>query len=193
MKNNLAFYKKAPVPADSWAPRVRDATKYGPSCIGVVIPGLPPQPMDEDCLFINVYVPGKRNAHHHSQWRRFFKQRFFSESFDTAINITSKLAAMVHIHGGTFESNSGDDAITGPDFLVEHNVIVMAFNYRLGPFGFASFGTPVFSGNQGMKDMQLALKWIHDNIHYFGGNNQKITLSGHSSGECAFVPFKFNF
>lgn len=35
----------------------------------------------------------------------------------------------------------------------------------------------------GLKDQRMAMKWVFDNIHAFGGDNQKITLMGSSSGE----------
>lgn len=58
-------------------------------------------------------------------------------------------------------------------------------NYRLGVLGFMSLGTAKYSGNQGLKDQQLALKWVHDNIHLFGGDANKITMFGQSSGSAS--------
>lgn len=33
------------------------------------------------------------------------------------------------------------------------------------------------TGNYGFYDHRLALQWIQDNIHYFGGNPNKVTLT----------------
>lgn len=90
---------------------------------------------------------------------------------------------MVYIFGGAFNGYSGDDLFLGPDFLIEHDVILVTLNHRVGMFGFLSLGTPEYSGNMGLKDQQLAIKWIYDNIEQFGGDKTKITLSGHSSGK----------
>lgn len=90
---------------------------------------------------------------------------------------------MVHIHCGGFGTGTGDDNFTlGPDFLLEQRVIVATMNYRLGVFGFISLNTTEHSGNMGLKDQQLALKWFHSNIEYFSGDNQRITIFGLSAG-----------
>lgn len=58
----------------------------------------------------------------------------------------------------------------------------VTINYRVSVFGFLSLGLPEYSGNMGLKDQQLALEWVHENIHHFGGDNKRITISGHSAG-----------
>lgn len=69
-----------------------------------------------------------------------------------------------------------------PDLLLERDIILVNFNYRINIFGFMSLGTNEYSGNMGLKDQQLAIKWIYENIEKFGGDKHQTTLSGHSSG-----------
>lgn len=105
------------------------------------------------------------------------------ENKSQVTNSSTKLATMVHIVGGAFITNPGDDTLSGPDFLIEHDVILVTFNYRLEAFGFMSLSTPEYSGNMGMKDQLMAIQWVHRNIEYFGGDSSQITLMGHSAGD----------
>lgn len=92
----------------------------------------------------------------------------------------NKLPVMIFIHGSSYIIGSSNSY--GSDFLINHNVIVITFNYRLGPFGFLSLGTGKYSGNMGLKDQQLVFQWVNENIGNFGGNNDEITVFGHSAG-----------
>ena len=73
-------------------------------------------------------------------------------------------------------------AISGPKYLMDRGVIFVSFNYRLGPFGFLSTGDDVVPGNNGLKDQSIALMWIRDNIKFFGGNPDSVTITGLSAG-----------
>lgn len=57
----------------------------------------------------------------------------------------------------------------GPGMILDEDIVLVTINYRLGPFGFLSLSTPEYSGNMGIKDQLLALKWVNENIEYFGG------------------------
>lgn len=55
----------------------------------------------------------------------------------------------------------------------EENIIVVSVQYRVASLGFLYLGIPDAPGNTGLFDQNLALHWVHDNIHHFGGGNGK--------------------
>ncbi|CAL4157831.1 unnamed protein product [Meganyctiphanes norvegica] len=111
----------------------------------------------EDCLFLNVYTP------------------------PDAANASSPLPVMFFIHGGGYTIGM-ETVFDGVNVMVEKDVIVVVIQYRLGIFGFLSTEDEVISGNQGFKDQVLALQWVHDNIHYFNGDPNRVTIYGESAG-----------
>ncbi|XP_057654109.1 venom carboxylesterase-6-like isoform X1 [Diorhabda carinulata] len=111
----------------------------------------------EDCLYINVYTP----------------------------NLQGNLSVMVWIYGGAFINGNSSYENYPPDFFLDHNVVFVSFNYRLGIFGFLSTGDLVAPGNAALKDQQLALNWVQENIKYFGGDPKKVTIFGESAGAVA--------
>ncbi|XP_026327295.1 venom carboxylesterase-6-like [Hyposmocoma kahamanoa] len=108
----------------------------------------------EDCLFVNVYTPHVRDC--------------------------ANMPVMVFIHGGAFMFGSGSSH--GPQNFMDFNFVVVTLNYRLGPLGFLSTYDNIISGNFGLKDQSLALRWTRDNIKTFGGNPDTVLLSGSSAG-----------
>ncbi|VVC87622.1 unnamed protein product, partial [Leptidea sinapis] len=91
-----------------------------------------------DCLNLNIYVP--RTSH--------------------------KKAVLVWIFGGFFKTGSAVTSIYGPRYLVAHDIILVTFNYRLGPYGFFCLDTKEVAGNQ----------------EAFGGDKERITAAGCSFG-----------
>lgn len=129
-----------------------DAMKPGTPCMQYFINGTIIG--DEDCLFLNIYTPNP--------------------------NASAMLPVVVHIHGGGFVVGQGD--AYGPGHLMQRKLVLVNFNYRLGPLGFLSTETKEISGNMGLKDQVLALQYIKSNILQFGGDPDKITISGWSAG-----------
>ncbi|XP_069361025.1 juvenile hormone esterase-like [Maniola hyperantus] len=150
---NLRF--KAPQPALAWK-GIQNATEFGNIC--PQFDGLRNilSPGSEDCLFINVYTPSLKRV--------------------------SLLPVIFVIHGGGFLWGSGNDDVYGPDFLLEYNVVVVTFNYRLDNLGFLCMDTAEVPGNAGMKDQVAALRWVQRNIRNFGGDPNKVTILGQSAG-----------
>ena len=126
-----------PTPPEKWT-FIRQANKIDKICPQ---PGLPPYKvplMSEDCLQLNVYVPGNATS-------------------------SSALAVMVWIHGGAFII--GDTIVyDGSVLATEGNVIVVTAAYRLGVFGFLSANRDDLRGNYGMMDQIEAMKWVNKNI-----------------------------
>jgi carboxylesterase type B len=99
-------------------------------------------------------------------------------------DVKGKKPVMVWIHGGGFVGGSSRTDFYGPDYILQKDVIVVSFNYRLGVFGFLSLLDPKagIPGNAGLKDQVFALKWIQRNIEQFGGDPNNITIFGESAG-----------
>lgn len=59
---------------------------------------------------------------------------------------------------------------------------MVTINYRLGPFGFLHADTEGAEGNNGLHDQILALKWVQENIEFFDGDKNRVTIFGESAG-----------
>lgn len=135
---------------------VKKATEHGPVCPQIDIFTHDYLPGSEDCLYLNVYT---RN-----------------------LKPNTPLAVMVFIHGGGYKSGSGNEDNYGPDFLVNHDVVLVTINYRLEVLGFLCLDTVDVPGNAGMKDQVAALRWVRKNIAQFGGDPENVTVFGESAG-----------
>lgn len=146
-----------PQKPDKWTD-VKDTLKPGLDCLQDrhIFGEAKDAETSEDCIFMNVYTPD--------------------------LSTSKNLSVMVWIHGGGYQEGSSSEIFFGPDFLMDENVILVTFNYRLGPFGFLSLGTDELPKNIGLKDQQFALKWVHENIHQFGGDKNSVTIFGQSVG-----------
>lgn len=69
----------------------------------------------------------------------------------------------------------------GPDFLIDEDIIIVTVSFRTSIFGFLNTGDDFAEGNMGAKDIITALRWIRDNISYFNGDLNKVTLFGSGS------------
>lgn len=150
---SLRFAK--PVPYGNWTGTL-NATTPGKRCMQVAY--LESFEMSEDCLQLNIYVPNSVN-----------------------ISSTVQTPVMVFIHGGGF-TGGGADLYDSSELSRQGGVIIVTIQYRLGIFGFFSLGNEEASGNYGLWDQMLALKWVNQNIGSFGGNAGAVTVFGQSAG-----------
>jgi para-nitrobenzyl esterase len=153
---------RAPRPAAAWS-GVRDATQFGPSCPQSTVhnPFLPPGPISEDCLYLNVYTPTVRDRGGDGR------------------------PVLVWIHGGglTVDGARNYDGSK----LAADGTVVVTINYRLGALGFLAHPALASrpggaAGNYGLMDQQAALRWVQRNIARFGGDPRNVTIAGQSAG-----------
>jgi para-nitrobenzyl esterase len=150
---------RAPQPAAHWE-GVRKADQFGPRCMQGGGPG--GQPMSEDCLYLNVW--------------------------SSAASAQERRPVMVWSYGGAFTGGAGSTPGYDGEALARKGVIVVTYNYRVGPFGW--FSHPELtresghnaSGNYGLMDLTAALQWVQKNIKEFGGDPQRVTIFGESAG-----------
>jgi len=115
-----------------------------------------PRPLqsEEECLTLNLWTPAKEDE---------------------------KVPVMVWIHGGAFIYGSNSRRLyEGSNLAQRGKVIVVTINYRLGPL--ANFDLVGAKANVGMLDQITALIWVRDNIEYFGGEPENVTIFGESAG-----------
>lgn len=151
-----------PVPKAPWTEPFA-AHAYGAPC-PQGIDELQPQrgPMSEDCLSVNVWTPAADGA---------------------------ARPVIVFVYGGAFVAGStagelyrdGPPIYDGGRLAATQDVVVVTLNYRLGALGFLA-GVGGLEGNYGLRDQQLALRWVQENAAAFGGDPDRVTLAGQSAG-----------
>ncbi|MET9293279.1 carboxylesterase family protein [Streptomyces sp. NPDC003077] len=102
-------------------------------------------------------------------------------------DVRGKRPVLVYVHGGAWMHNSAVNPTYDGDFPAGRgDLVVVTFNYRLGPFGFglhegfgAGGGAPA---NWGLRDQAALLRWVRANAAAFGGDPENITLAGTSAG-----------
>jgi para-nitrobenzyl esterase len=160
---------RAPQPVTPWN-GVRKAETYGPVCVqpagigrlnvSVDLPGSPR--IDEDCLYLNVWT--------------------------AAASSNERRPVMVWIFGGAYTEGAGSSPHSDGEALARKGVVLVTFNYRLGPFGFLAHPALTqesgvnASGNYALMDAIAALRWVQFNIEAFGGDAGNVTIFGESAG-----------
>jgi carboxylesterase type B len=141
---------KSPRPVESWA-NVLSGLSLPKQCIQP--PFSDQVNSSEDCLYLNIYTPYK-------SYLKYVSNNNQSDLLPILINMQSSLE-----YDGLIMSLVSD-------------TIVVTINYRSGVFGFLYINGTEAKGNQALLDQNLAIKWVYANAKSFGGNKNKITISG---------------
>jgi para-nitrobenzyl esterase len=158
---------KAPQPPENWK-GVLNTKAFGPRPVQTLVFGdmnSRSSGVSEDCLYLNVWTPAKRN--------------------------TSGLPVLVYFFGGGFVAGDGSEPRYDGTAMARKGIVTVTVNYRLNIFGF--FAHPELSkeasykasGNYGLLDQHAALKWVQKNIAAFGGDPKRVTIAGESAGSIA--------
>ncbi len=116
----------------------------------------------EDCLRLNIWTKG--------------------------LNDGKKRPVLFWLHGGGYTSGNGQEhpGYDGRNLAAKGDVVVVTINHRLNVLGYldlSAFGEKYKeSANVGMTDIVAALRWVKENIAYFGGDPDCVTIFGQSGG-----------
>lgn len=161
---------REPRPAASWQ-GVRPADRFSAGCVQRKSGAFGPWSAEfiaknameggssEDCLYLNVWTVAAKSG--------------------------EKRPVIVWIHGGGFNSGSGDVPVYDGEGLASKGVVMVTINYRLGVFGFLAYPGLHPSGNYALLDIIAALHWVRKNIAAFGGDPANVTIAGQSAGAFA--------
>lgn len=121
----------------------------------------PEIPMDEDCLYLNVWTP--------------------------ACSTGEKLPVYVWYFGGALQFGNTAEMEFDGERIARRGIVVVTVNYRLNAFGFLchpdiTAEAPQAPANFGHLDQQAGTRWVKRNIAAFGGDPENITIGGQSAG-----------
>ncbi|GAB1600338.1 acetylcholinesterase-like [Argonauta hians] len=154
-----------PKPPKRWGKKVLHALQLPPACLQSIhgmyyikyyVPTF--NKSSEDCLYLNIYRPKEEGNE-------------------------ELLPVNIYVHGGSYQAGAG--CMMDGSFLAMEGVVVVTFNYRLGPMGFLSLPKYGITGNYGMLDQIALFRWVKENIRQFGGDPNRVTIDGHSAGAAA--------
>lgn len=121
----------------------------------------PECPMDEDCLYLNVWTP--------------------------AMTGRERYPVLVWYFGGGLMMGAPNEMEFDGERLARRGIVVVTVNYRTNVFGFLAHPeltreAPDAPTNFGHLDQQCATRWVQRNIAAFGGDPGHITIAGQSAG-----------
>ena len=156
---------QGPHPAHPWL-GIRDAVQKPPMPVQVLFPNssLGSHEMSEDCLYLNIWTPDLPQE---------------------------SCPVLVWFYGGALQGGNADSPVNDGSAYARDGVILVTVGYRVGVFGFMCHpdmrreSIHEYVGNFGHRDQLAALKWIRENIENFGGDPNRVTVSGQSAGSAS--------
>ncbi|XP_055327337.1 cocaine esterase-like [Paramacrobiotus metropolitanus] len=135
--------------------------KHGPACwqSARISPDIR---MDEDCLYLDVYVPPVAPT--------------------ASSNFLHPVLFWVHGSFGAEGDVLGGQKKGAGNIVQTIPAIVVPVQYRTGVFGFLSTEDSVAPGNWGLADLKAAFEWLYATVEAFGGDKKRIVLGGHDTG-----------
>lgn len=140
-----------------------------------------PQPTMENPLFGYVEAPSNENVQYVNIWVPS-SDKYKPES---------GWPVLIYIHGGWLQYGSPSSELFNTNDLFDdaefhQKFVLVSVGYRLNIFGFLSgdellHEDPQLS-NFGFWDQRMAIEWTHKYIGHFGGDPERITISGLSAG-----------
>lgn len=154
----------APVPPVPWTAPL-DTSALPPSCLQIKLSAAV-YFGSEDCLRLSVTVP------------------------DACAAPGAACPVMLWIFGGAFIVGDEEElgAYDAANLAASQRVVVVAPQYRIGPFGFTALASlrdedaGGSTGNAALQDQVRALEWTRDNVAAFGGDPRRVAIFGESAG-----------
>ena len=171
---------KEPQDIEPWTD-VKDCTKFKPK-------SYQPEANEITSSLVDIYAQGR--------WVPDYSNKMIEEMSEDSLYLNiwrpndykDNLPVLVYIHGGSLTTGSSAYLDYNGEEMAKTGVIMVTISYRLGIFGYFAHEALIneslnhTTGNYGLLDQIKALEWINNNIKWFGGDKNNITIAGESAG-----------
>ncbi|XP_039275755.1 acetylcholinesterase [Nilaparvata lugens] len=127
----------------------------------------------EDCLYLDIIRPVDLVVEHKLREK------------EDVVGYSQHAPVMVFLHPGTFMYDIPMNHYQMTEYFCCNFILFVFVRFRLGALGFlnaGSFTGKDFKANLGLWDQVAALKWVQRHIDAWGGDPQRVTLTGVAAG-----------
>jgi triacylglycerol lipase len=100
-------------------------------------------------------------------------ERHVMDVYEPVEKPSDMMPVIVHLHGGGFQHGDKEDGENMGKYFSGHGILFISMNYRYAP---------EIQWPEGTEDIAGVLKWVKENVKKYGGDPDRIFLSGHSAG-----------